>query len=149
MNKKEVTILAERVEREFLPFVRRPGRYIGGEINQIKKDLSQCELTVALCFPDIYEVGMSNTGIAIIYDVLNRIDGVAAERVFTPWVDAEKVLRVEKIPLFSLESKASLKSFDIIGYSFPQNVNFQTPTFLKERSVAKDTPENKQNMSQF
>jgi len=57
MHKKEVTMLAERVEREFLPFVRRPGRYIGGEINQIKKDLSQCELTVALCFPDIYEVG--------------------------------------------------------------------------------------------
>jgi radical SAM family uncharacterized protein len=117
MGKKEVTMLAERVEREFLPFVRRPGRYIGGEINQIKKDLSQCELTVALCFPDIYEVGMSNGGIAIIYDVLNSIDGVAAERVFTPWVDAEKVLREKKIPLFSLESKVSLKSFDVVGFS--------------------------------
>ena len=117
MQDKEVTMLAERVEREFLPFVRRPGRYIGGEINQIKKDLSQCELTVALCFPDIYEVGMSNSGIAIIYDVLNSIDGVAAERVFTPWVDAEKVLREKRIPLFSLESKASLKSFDVVGFS--------------------------------
>jgi len=117
MDEKEVTKLAERVEREFLPFVRRPGRYIGGEINQIKKNISQCELTVALCFPDIYEVGMSNSGIAIIYDVLNSIDGVAAERVFTPWVDAEKVLREKKIPLFSLESKASLKSFDIVGFS--------------------------------
>jgi len=117
MGKKEVTILAERVEREFLPFVRRPGRYIGGEINQIKKDLSQCELTVALCFPDIYEVGMSNSGIAIIYDVLNSIDGVAAERVFTPWIEAEKVLREKNIPLFSMESKASLNSFDIVGFS--------------------------------
>jgi len=117
MHKKEVTMLAERVGREFLPFVRRPGRYIGGEINQIKKDLSQCELAVALCFPDIYEVGMSNSGIAIIYDVLNSIDGVAAERVFAPWVDAEKVLREKEIPLFSLESKASLKSFDIVGFS--------------------------------
>jgi radical SAM family uncharacterized protein len=117
MDVKEVTMLAEQVEREFLPFVRRPGRYIGGEINQIKKDLSQCELTVALCFPDIYEVGMSNGGIAIIYDVLNSIDGVAAERVFTPWVDAEKVLREKKIPLFSLESKVSLKSFDVVGFS--------------------------------
>ncbi|MFB0551966.1 MAG: TIGR03960 family B12-binding radical SAM protein [Phycisphaerae bacterium] len=117
MNKKEVVVLAEKIEREFLPFVRRPGRYIGGEINQIKKDLSQCELTVALCFPDIYEVGMSNSGIAIIYDVLNSIDGVAAERVFTPWVDAEKVLHEKKIPLFSLESKMSLKSFDIVGFS--------------------------------
>ena len=117
MGKKEVTMLAERVEREFLPFVRRPGRYIGGEINQIKKDISQCELAVALCFPDIYEVGMSNSGIAIIYGVLNSIDGVAAERVFTPWVDAEKVLREKNIPVFSLESKVSLKSFDVVGFS--------------------------------
>ncbi len=117
MDKKEVTILAERIEREFLPFVRSPSRYIGGEVNQIKKDLLQCELTVALCFPDIYEVGMSNSGIAIIYEVLNSLDGVAAERVFTPWIDAEKVLREKEIPLFSLESKASLKSFDIVGFS--------------------------------
>jgi len=117
MNKKEAVILAERVEREFLPFVRRPGRYIGGEINQIKKELSQCDLTVALCFPDVYEVAMSYTGLAIIYDCLNRIDSVAAERVFAPWIDAENVLREKKIPLFSLESKASLKSFDIVGFS--------------------------------
>ncbi len=117
MDKKEVTILTERVEREFLPFVRSPSRYIGGEVNQIKKDLSQCELSLALCFPDIYEIGMSNSGIAIIYDVLNGLDGVVAERVFAPWIDAEKVLREKGIPLFSLESKASLKSFDIVGFS--------------------------------
>jgi radical SAM family uncharacterized protein len=117
MGKKQVTILAKRIKREFLPFVRRPGRYIGGEINQIKKDISQCELTVALCFPDIYEVGMSHTGLAIIYDCLNKIEGTAAERVFAPWLDAEKVLREKKIPLFSLESKVSLKSFDVAGFS--------------------------------
>ncbi len=117
MNKKEVTILAQRVEREFLPFVRRPGRYIGGEINQIKKDLPQCALSVALCFPDVYEVGMSHTGLMIIYDVINKIEGVAAERVFAPWIDAEKVLREKDISLFSLESRAALKSFDIIGFS--------------------------------
>jgi len=117
VNKKDVKILTERVEREFLPFVRRPSRYIGGEINQIKKDLSRCDLTVALCFPDVYEVAMSCTGLSIIYDVLNRIDGVAAERVFAPWIDAEEVLRRKKIPVFSLESKAALKSFDIVGFS--------------------------------
>ena len=117
MGKKKVEIIAEQVEREFLPFVRKPGRYIGGEINQVKKDLTQCDLTVALCFPDIYEVGMSHTGLAIIYDCLNKIDGIAAERVFAPWLDAEKVLREKTIPLFSQESKASLKSFDIIGFS--------------------------------
>ena len=117
MNEKEVIMLAERVEREFLPFVRRPSRYIGGEINQIKKDLSRCDLTVALCFPDVYEVAMSYTGLAIIYDYLNKIEGVAAERVFAPWIDAEEVLRRKAIPLFSLESKAALKSFDIVGFS--------------------------------
>jgi len=117
VNKREVTILTERVEREFLPYVRRPSRYVGGEINQIRKDLSQCEVTVALCFPDIYEVAMSYTGLAVIYDVLNNMEGVAAERVFAPWVDAEKVLREKEIPLFSLESEAALKSFDIVGFS--------------------------------
>ena len=117
MRKKNVVILNEQVEREFLPYVRKPGRYIGGEINQIKKNLSKCDLKIALCFPDIYELGMSHTGLAIIYDCLNKIDGVAAERVFTPWLDAEKVLREKEIPLYSLESKASLKSFDIVGFS--------------------------------
>ncbi len=117
MYEKKVTILAERIDREFLPFVRKPGRYIGGEINQIKKNLSKCDLTIALCFPDIYEVGMSHTGLAIVYECLNKIGSVAAERVFAPWLDAEKVLREKKIPLYSLESKASLKSFDIVGFS--------------------------------
>lgn len=117
MNKKEIIILAEQIDREFLPFVRKPSRYIGGEINQIKKDLRNCNLTVALCFPDTYEVGMSHTGLAIIYDYLNKIKDTAAERVFAPWLDAEKILRREKIPLFSLESKAALASFDIVGFS--------------------------------
>jgi radical SAM family uncharacterized protein len=117
VNKKEIIILAEQVDRQFLPFVRRPSRYIGGEINQIKKDLTKCDLTVALCFPDIYEIGMSYTGLAIIYDILNNLNGVAAERVFAPWLDAEKILRDKKIPLFSLESKAALASFDIVGFS--------------------------------
>jgi radical SAM family uncharacterized protein len=117
VTKREVTILAERVKREFLPFVRRPSRYIGGEINQIKKDLTQCDVTVALCFPDVYEVAMSYTGLAILYDALNSTEGVAAERVFAPWIDAEKLLRDKDIPLFSLESKAALRSFDVVGFS--------------------------------
>jgi radical SAM family uncharacterized protein len=117
MSKKQISILDERVEQEFLPFVRRPARYIGGEINQSKKDLTECEVTVALCFPDVYEVAMSYPGLAIIYDILNKMDGVAAERVFAPWLDAEKVLREKNIPLFSLESRAALKSFDVVGFS--------------------------------
>ncbi|HLB73760.1 MAG TPA: TIGR03960 family B12-binding radical SAM protein [Sedimentisphaerales bacterium] len=110
-------MLSERVEGEFLPFVRRPGRYIGGEVNQVKKDWRQCEVKAALCFPDVYEIGMSHRGLGIIYDCLNKMEGVAAERVFAPWEDAEKVMREKGIPLFSLESKAALSSFDIVGFS--------------------------------
>jgi len=117
MKTKEPIILTERIEREFLPFVRRPSRYIGGEINQIKKDLHKCALTIALCFPDTYEVGMSYTGLAVVYNVLNSIEDVAAERVFAPWLEAEAILREKQIPLFSLESKAALGSFDVIGFS--------------------------------
>jgi radical SAM family uncharacterized protein len=117
VNKKEVTILTERIGEEFLPFVRRPSRYIGGEINQVKKNLAGCDLTVGLCFPDVYEVGMSHTGLMIIYDIINKMEGVAAERVFAPWIDAEKILREKEIGLFSLESKAALTSFDIVGFS--------------------------------
>jgi radical SAM family uncharacterized protein len=117
VNKKQIAILAERVEKEFLPFVRKPSRYIGGEINQTKKGLSKCDLTVALCFPDVYEVAMSYQGLAILYDIINKMPDAAAERFFAPWIDAEKVLRDKQIPLFSLESKAALKDFDIVGFS--------------------------------
>ena len=116
-NGKKIRILNEIVERKFLPFVRKPGRYIGGEINQSKKNLSECDVTMALCFPDVYEIGMSNTGSAVIYNILNRMDGVAAERVFSPWADAEEVLRKEAIPLFTLESKGVVADFDILAFS--------------------------------
>ena len=117
MNNGKVEILSEMVESQFLPFVRRPGRYIGGEVNQIRKNPADCDLTVALCFPDVYEVGMSHTGLAIIYDILNNLKSVAAERVFSPWTDAEQVLRDKNIPLFTLESKAAVKDFDVLGFS--------------------------------
>jgi len=109
--------LAQHVNRDFLPFVRKPARYIGGEVNQIKKDLAKADLTVALCFPDTYEIAMSHTGLAIIYHALNLLPNVAAERAFAPWLDAEKILRSKNIPLFTLESKTPLKDFDVIGFS--------------------------------
>ncbi len=114
---KEVRILRDRVEREFLPKVRHPSRYIGGEINQIRKDLTACDVRIALCFPDIYEVAMSYTGLAILYEALNDMEGVAAERVFAPWIDAEPILRQQQIPLFTLESMAAVRDFDLVGYS--------------------------------
>ena len=117
MQPKQVRILKDKVEQRFLPFVRRPSRYIGGEINQIKKDLAACDIKVALCFPDIYEIGMSHTGFAIIYHVLNHMVSVAAERVFAPWIDAEEIMRNEHLGLFTLESKAEVGDFDMVGFS--------------------------------
>jgi radical SAM family uncharacterized protein len=117
MARKNVQKVDELIEQELLNFVRRPGRYIGGEINQVKKDLDRCELTVALCFPDVYEVASSYTGLAVLYEILNSISGIAAERVFAPWTDAEELMRKKKIPLFSLESKAVVAGFDIVGFS--------------------------------
>jgi len=117
MNEKEVRQCRSKFEKDFIPYVRRPSRYIGGEVNESKKELTGCELSVALCFPDVYEIGMSHTGMAIIYEILNSIEGVAAERVFAPWSEAEKIMREKEVRLFSLESKAPIASFDIIGFS--------------------------------
>ena len=126
MEKKEIHILEDRIEREFLPFVRQPGRYIGGEVNQVKKDLSSCDVRVALCFPDVYEIGMSHTGISLIYHVINSMDDAAGERVFSPWVDAEEVLRDKSIPLFSLESKAAVGDFDMVAFSLNSELCYTT-----------------------
>ncbi|MCI0499566.1 MAG: TIGR03960 family B12-binding radical SAM protein [Planctomycetales bacterium] len=103
--------------RQFLPFVRKPARYIGGEVNQSRKDLNRCDVRVVLCFPDIYEIGMSYLGLEVLYAVINGIDGAAAERVFAPWFEAEEVLRTRNIPLFTLESHSPVRDFDILGFS--------------------------------
>jgi len=117
MINKKITILADLVEQQFLPFVRMPSRYIGGEVNQIKKNLDTCDLRIALCFPDVYEIGMSHTGMAIVYEALNRLPNVAAERVFLPWLDAQKIMKQKNIPLHTLESKAQVADFDVLGFS--------------------------------
>ena len=117
MKNRNITILKDTVEQAFLPFVRTPSRYIGGEVNQIKKNLDACNLKVALCFPDVYEIGMSHTGLAIVYETLNRLPNVAAERVFLPWIDAQEIMKKKNIPLYTLESMAKVADFDIIGFS--------------------------------
>lgn len=124
MKNKTIRIVKQDVEKRFLPFVRKPARYIGGEFNQSSKDLSAAGVRFALCFPDIYEIGMSHTGLAILYELLNRMPGVAAERVFAPWLEAQNVLRTEKIPLFSLESKAAVADFDFIGFSISNELSY-------------------------
>lgn len=117
MVTKDIIYVKDAVDRWFLPYVRKPARYIGGEVNQTKKDLLACDVRVALCFPDLYEIGMSYLGLEVLYAILNQSEGVAAERVFAPWFEAEEVMRQKQIPLFTLESCAAVKSFDIIGFS--------------------------------
>ena len=117
MENKKITILSDMVSDKLLPFVRTPSRYLGGEINQIKKDLGACDLKVALCFPDAYEIGTSHTGMAIVYAALNSVENVVAERVFLPWLDAQEIMRQKNIPLYTLESKAKVADFDILGFS--------------------------------
>ncbi|MFU8827721.1 MAG: B12-binding domain-containing radical SAM protein, partial [Brevefilum sp.] len=107
-----------RVER-ILPTVTKPGRYVGGELNQVVKPWDSVQTHVALVFPDIYDLGQSNLGMALLYDLLNQHADVAAERAFSPWVDMEAAMRAADIPLFSLENKRSLADFEIIGVSLP------------------------------
>jgi radical SAM family uncharacterized protein len=111
----EIQTTLERI----LPTVRKPGRYTGGELNQVVKDWDAIETRVALVFPDIYDLGMSNLGIAILYDILNQRGDTLAERAFAPWTDMEAALRKAEIPLYSLETKHPLKEFDILGISLP------------------------------
>ncbi|UCD98685.1 MAG: TIGR03960 family B12-binding radical SAM protein [Chloroflexota bacterium] len=105
--------------KRILPTVRKPGRYTGGELNQILKDWTTTKTKVGLVFPDIYDLGMSNLGLAILYDILNKREDVLAERIFAPWTDMEDALRSASIPLYALESKRPAADFDILGISLP------------------------------
>jgi len=104
--------------------VEKPGRYIGGEWNAVRKDPAGIETRIALIFPDVYEIGMSYLGQKILYDILNRHPSLAAERVFAPWPDMEEGLRAEGLTLSSLESQVPLGSFDILGFSLLYELNY-------------------------
>lgn len=104
--------------------VTKPARYTGGEWNSVAKDWDSTDIRIALSYPDIYEIGMCNLGLAIIYDLLNEQPDVLAERVFVPWVDMEDKLRREGIPLFSLESRMPVKDFDILGFSLGYELTY-------------------------
>ncbi len=112
------------VEDKILPFVETPGQYIGGEWNSIKKEDSDIDVTIALAFPDTYAIGMSHSGMQILYGLLNERNDTACERVFSPWYDMEKALREHNIPLYSLETFKPLNKFDIIGFSLQYEMSF-------------------------
>ena len=113
----------KRLER-ILPRVQNPARYVGGEFNAIMKDKSKVDTRVAFCFPDTYEIGMSNLGMRILYGVMNNMEGVWCERCFAPWGDMEQEMRNANIPLYALESFDPIKDFDIIAFSIGYEMAF-------------------------
>jgi radical SAM family uncharacterized protein len=128
---------------DILPQVTKPARYTGGEWNSIVKDWEAIPIRIALSYPDVYEIGMSNMAIPILYNLLNSQPDVLAERVYAPWVDMAAAMKTKGIPLFSLESKRPLKDFDIIGFSLGYELTYtnvlnmldlaQIPVFAAER----------------
>ena len=108
-----MTDLIQRI----LPTVQKPARYTGGEFNEIQKNKDDVRVRVAFCFPDTYEIGMSNVGMRILYGVMNEMDGVWCERVFTPWDDMEKAMAAHGLPLWALESQDPVKDFDMIAFT--------------------------------
>ncbi len=137
--------LQARLER-ILPTVTRPGRYTGGEVNQVVKNWTRVTTKVALVFPDIYDLGMSNLGLAILYDQINRRDDALAERAYLPWPDMEAAMRRAGVPLYSLETKHPLAAFDIVGFTLPSETLYTNllnaldlagiPLWAEERTAA-------------
>jgi radical SAM family uncharacterized protein len=99
--------------------VQKPGRYVGGELNSVIKDWDKVQTRVAFVFPDIYDIGVSNVGLKILYDLVNQREDALAERAYAPWLDMEALMRAHEIPLYTLESKRPLACFDLIGFSLP------------------------------
>jgi len=130
------------IDEKLLPFVDKPGRYVGNEFNIIVKP--NAKFRIALCFPDVYEIGMSYIGFKILYNIVNQIPWASAERVYAPWVDAEEIMRKEGILLFSLETKRPLKFFDIVGFTLQYELHYTNilnmldlggvPIFSKDRT---------------
>ncbi len=113
----------KKLER-ILPRVQKPARYVGGEYNAVIKDKAQVDTRIAFCFPDTYEIGMSNLGMRILYGVMNNMDGVWCERVFAPWGDMEEEMRRAGMPLFALESGDPITNFDIVAFSVGYEMAF-------------------------
>ena len=107
-----------------LPTVQKPARYTGGEYNEVKKDPASVRVNIAFCFPDTYEIGMSNVGMRILYGVMNRMEGVWCQRVFAPWGDMEEAMRRHDLPLWALESKMPVKDFDMIAFSIGYEMSY-------------------------
>lgn len=113
----------KRLEQLLLT-VQKPGRYSGGEVNEVIKDKSKIDVRFAFCFPDTYEIGMSHLGMKILYSLFNSRDDIWCERVFAPWIDFEKTMRENGIPLFALESRDSIRDFDFVGFTLQYELSY-------------------------
>ena len=114
----------DKMLERILPRVQKPARYVGGEYNAVIKDKAAVDTRIAFCFPDTYEIGMSNLGMRILYGVMNKMDGVWCERVFAPWGDMEEEMRKADMPLFALESGDPITNFDIVAFSVGYEMAF-------------------------
>ena len=116
-------MVSKEVEKLLLK-VQKPGRYVGGELNEVIKDKRKVAVRFAFCFPDTYEVGMSHLGMKILYSQFNKVEDIWCERVFAPWVDMEEEMRKHNIPLYALESGDPLSDFDFIGFTLQYELSF-------------------------
>jgi radical SAM family uncharacterized protein len=132
-KKKPLKDIRSRIDA-ILPHVETPGQYIGGEVNSIRKPPGEVEVSFCLAFPDTYALGMSHVGFKILYEVLNREKGIAAERVFAPWTDMDALMRKADIPLFSLESFRPVREFDVLGFSLQYELTFTNILAMLELS---------------
>jgi len=134
--------------RRILPTVQKPARYVGGEFNEIKKELDTVRVRIAYCFPDTYEIGMSNVGMRILYGVMNEMDGVWCERVFAPWGDMEQAMLQNDLPLWALESRDPVRDFDMIAFTIGYEMCYtnilnmlrlaQVPLYARDRHDLKN-----------
>ena len=116
-------MLKEKID-SLLDRVQKPARYMGGEMNAVLKDPEQVAVRYAFAFPDVYEVGMSHLGSRILYDIINKRDDALCERVFMPWVDMADLMRSENVPLFTLESRSPVRSFDMLGVTLQYEMSY-------------------------
>ncbi len=117
---------------QYLKYVQKPARYIGGELNEVIKNKEDVKLRVAFCFPDSYEIGMSNLGMRILYGTLNAEPDVWCERVFAPWEDMGKLMREKNIPLYALESGDSLRDFDVVAFTLSYEMSYTNVLYMLE-----------------
>ncbi len=122
--------LYDKISRKLLPRVKNPGQYIGQEFNQIRKHPAADSINIALAFPDTYALGMSHLGLSILYTALNIMEGVIAERVFCPWLDAAEVMRSENIPLFTWETRRPVREFDMLGITLQHELTYSNVLYL-------------------